>query len=152
MIFSIACESSSIAATSVFAFSPSAASATPKNIENTTICRISLLAIASANDFGTRWLTKSFSVNFEVARLADAPMSGSGRPRSLPGWSRLAMIRPSTSEISEAVMNQPSALPKTRPTDLASPMWAMPTTSVENTSGPISILIRRRNTSDMIEM
>ena len=31
-------------------------------------------------------------------------------------------------------------------------MCAMPTTSVENTSGPISILIRRRNTSDMIEM
>ena len=31
-------------------------------------------------------------------------------------------------------------------------MCAMPTTSVENTSGPISILISRRNTSDMIEM
>ena len=61
------------------------------------------------------------------------------------------MIRPRTSETSDAVTNQPSALPNTRPTDLASPMWAMPTTSVENTSGPISILIRRRNTSDMID-
>jgi hypothetical protein len=132
--------------------SPSAASATPKNIENTTICRISLLAIASANDLGTRWLTKSFSVNLEVARLADAPMSGSGSPRLWPGCSRLAMMRPSTREISEAVMNQPSALPNTRPTEAASPMCAMPTTSVENTSGPISILISRRKTSEMIEM
>ena len=110
-----------------------------------------MLAIASANDFGTMWLTKSLSVNLAVARLADAPMSGSGRPRFLPGCSRLAMIRPRISEISEAVTNQPSALPKTRPTDFASPMCAMPTTSVENTSGPISILISRRNTSDMME-
>ena len=110
-----------------------------------------MFAIASANDFGTRWLTKSLSVNFEVARFADAPMSGSGRPRFWPGRSRLAMNRPRTSETSDAVMNQPSALPNTRPTDFASPMCAMPTTSVENTSGPISILIRRRNTSDTIE-
>ncbi len=61
------------------------------------------------------------------------------------------MTRPMISEISEAVKNQPSDLPNTRPTDLASPMWAMPTTSVENTSGPISILIRRRKTSDTID-
>ena len=119
MIFSIACESSSIALMSVLALSPSAASATPKNIENTTICRISLFAIASANDLGTRWLTKSLSVNFEVARLADAPMSGKARPRFFPGSSRLAMMRPRMSETSEAVMNQPIALPNTRPTDLA---------------------------------
>ena len=57
----------------------------------------------------------------------------------------------STSETSDAVTNQPSALPNTRPTDDASPMCAMPTTSVENTSGAISILISRRNTSDMID-
>lgn len=61
------------------------------------------------------------------------------------------MIRPMISEISEAVTNQPSDLPNTRPTDLASPMCAMPTTSVENTSGPISILMSRRNTSERIE-
>jgi len=30
-------------------------------------------------------------------------------------------------------------------------MCAIPTTRVENTSGPISILISRRNTSDAIE-
>ena len=111
-----------------------------------------MLAIASANDFGTRWLTKSFSVNFDVARFADAPMSGSGRPRFSPGWNRFASTRPRTSDTSDAVTNQPIALPNTRPTDEASPMCAMPTTSVEKTSGPISILISRRNTSDMIEM
>ena len=44
------------------------------------------------------------------------------------------------------------ALKNTRPTEAASPMCAMPTTSVENTSGPISILISRRKTSDRIEM
>ncbi|EDS99708.1 hypothetical protein BamIOP4010DRAFT_6777 [Burkholderia ambifaria IOP40-10] len=62
------------------------------------------------------------------------------------------MNSPSSSEISDAVTNQPNAFTNTRPTDAASPMCAMPTTSVENTSGPITILIRRRNTSDTSEM
>ena len=132
--------------------SPSAASATPKNIEKTTICRISLLAIASANDLGTRWVTNSLSVNEAVLRLVAAPMSGSGKPRSLPGCSRLASTSPMSNETMEAMTNQPSALAKMRPTLLASPMWAIPTTSVEKTSGPISILIRRRKISDRIEM
>ena len=87
----------------------------------------------------------------DVARLVAEPMSGSGSPRLWPGCSQLAMIRPSTSENNEAITNQPSALANTRPTEAASPMWAMPTTSVED-QGPISILIRRRKTSDMIEM
>ena len=111
-----------------------------------------MLAIASANDFGTRWLTKSLSVNLEVARLAEAPMSGIGSPRLWPGSSTFASTRPITNDTSEAVMNHPSALANTRPTEAASPMCAMPTTSVENTSGPISIFIRRRKTSDTIEM
>ncbi len=148
---SIACDSSSITATRVLARSPRAESATPKNMENTTICRISLFVMASAKDLGTRWLTKSFSVNLDVARLADAPMSGNGSPRLLPGCIRLARISPSVSDTRDAVTNQPSALPNTRPTDDASPMCAMPTTSVEKTSGPISILIRRRKTSDMMD-
>ena len=58
---------------------------------------------------------------------------------------------PSSSDTSEAVMNQPSALRNTRPTELASPMCAMPTTSVENTSGGMIILISRRKMSDTIE-
>ena len=48
--------------------------------------------------------------------------------------------------------NQPIALAKTRPTDEAFPMWAMPTTSVEKTSGAISILMSRRKMSDTSEM
>ena len=71
----------------------------------------------------------------DVARLVAEPMSGSGSPRLWPGCSQLAMIRPSTSENSEAITNQPSALANTRPTEAASPMWAMPTTSVEKTRG-----------------
>ncbi|MNH37560.1 hypothetical protein D3C87_1752590 [compost metagenome] len=62
------------------------------------------------------------------------------------------MTSPTDSEINEAVKNQPSALPNTRPTALASPMCAMPTTRVENTRGPMSILIRRRKMSETIEM
>ena len=69
----------------------------------------------------------------------------------LVGWRMLARMSPSSSEISEAVMNQPMAFANTRPTEAASPMCATPTTSVEKTRGPISILISRRNTSDMIE-
>ena len=111
-----------------------------------------MFAIASANDRGTRCVTNSFSVNDAVLRLVAAPMSGSGRPRSLPGCSTLASMSPSSSETIDAMTNQPSALAKIRPTLFASPMCAMPTTSVENTSGPISILISRRNTSDRIEM
>jgi hypothetical protein len=68
--------------------------------------------------------------------------------------SRLEQVgekEPEQSETSDAVMNQPSALPKTRPTEAASPMCAMPTTSVENTSGAMIILMRRRNTSETIE-
>ena len=42
-------------------------------------------------------------------------------------------------------MNQPSALPPTRPTVAMSPILPMPTTRVENTSGAMIILIRRRN-------
>ncbi|SAL87374.1 hypothetical protein AWB67_07397 [Caballeronia terrestris] len=98
------------------------------------------------------WPTKSFSVNLEVARFADVPMSGSGSPRFSPGRNRLDMKRPRSSETSDAVTNQPSALANTRPTEAASPICAIPTTSVEKTSGPITILMRRRNTSDTSEM
>jgi len=61
------------------------------------------------------------------------------------------MARPTASDSNEAVMNHSMALPNTRPTAPASPIWAIPTTRVENTSGPISILISRRNTSETIE-
>ena len=71
--------------------------------------------------------------------------SGIGSCMALPGSNSCTSIRPSVSETSEAKMNQPSDLPPTRPTVAMSPILAMPTTSVENTSGAMIILIRRRN-------
>ena len=65
-------------------------------------------------------------------------------PGPTPGWSTCTMTRPSVSETSEAKMNQPMALAPTRPTAAASSMCAMPATRVENTSGAMIILIRRR--------
>ena len=54
---------------------------------------------------------------------------------------------PSSSEISDAVRNQPIALMPIRPTALESPVPAMPVTMVLKTSGAMIILIRRRNRS-----
>ena len=48
-------------------------------------------------------------------------------------------------------MNQPRVLIPTRPMEEASPIWAMPTTRVENTSGAMIIRISRRKMSVMME-
>ncbi len=61
-----------------------------------------------------------------------------------PGWKTLTRTRPRLSDTSDALTNQSIALPPTRPTAPVSDMWPMPTTSVEKTSGPMIILIRRR--------
>jgi len=78
--------------------SPSAVTATPANIEKTTICRISLFAIASMIERGTTWVTNSLRLSAETLRLVAVPVSGSGRLRFSPGRSRLTMTRPSASE------------------------------------------------------
>ncbi|MOA19026.1 hypothetical protein D3C78_1393780 [compost metagenome] len=90
---------------------------------------------------------KSFSVSAPFSMPELAVMSGSGRLRPTPGFSRLTITRPSISDTSDAVTNQPIALAPMRPTVAESPMRAMPTTRVENTSGAMIILIRRRKTS-----
>ena len=59
---------------------------------------------------------------------------------------------PITSEISEAVTNQPIALSPMRPMVSALPIFATPATSVQKTSGAMIILINRRNTSEKTEM
>ncbi len=59
---------------------------------------------------------------------------------------------PSSSDTSEAMTNQPIAFRPTRPTDFVSPRWAIPTTSVEKTSGAMIILISRRKMSVRSEM
>ena len=120
--FSITCARSSITPVRRLPDSPSADSAVPKKIENTTICRISLFAIASAIDFGTRWTTKSFSVKAPVFRPRDASDAGSGRLRWLPGCRIVAVSRPSSNDVNDAMKNQPNALTPTRPTALPSPI------------------------------
>ena len=126
---------------------PTAAAAVPKNTENTTICRISLRAMPSTIEVGTRWVMKSFIVRPVVVMPASVPTGGimPAANSASPGRNRFTRIRPSDSEMSEAMKNQPSALTPMRPTSLASPILAMPTTRVANTSGAMIILIRRRN-------
>jgi hypothetical protein len=129
----------------IFDFSRIAAIAVPKNSENTTICRISLRAIASRTLVGIVCSMNDWML-MPVACTPDAAFAaGSGRCIALPGSSVPTRIRPSVSERSDAKMNHASALPPTRPTVAMSPIFAMPTTSVENTSGAMIILMSRRN-------
>lgn len=103
-------------------------SAAPKNSENTRICRISLLAIASAMLLGKTWVMKVLSVKSPVFRPEVRLVSGSARFRWAPGWNTFTSIRPSSSEMAEAVMNQNMARRPMRPTALASLMLARPET------------------------
>ncbi len=150
--FSITGTSSLMKVVTALAGSPfSDAIANPKKHENTRICRISLVAIASKKLRGNTWAMNSRRLSPPVLRFVAMSFSGSGRPRSRPGWNRFAKNMPSSSDTSEAVMNHSSALPPMRPTALASPMPVMPATTVANTSGAMIILISRRKTSERIE-
>ena len=144
---SMTCETCSTQSMTVCAFEPNDAAAAPKKTEKITICRISLLAKASNALRGTRCVTNSFSDIDDVFRFDDVPTSGNGRFSDTPGWRTLTRNMPSSSENSDAVTNQPMVLRPIRPIALVSPMCAMPTTSVENTSGAMIILIRRRKMS-----
>ena len=94
----------------------------------------------------------SFSDSDEVFRVEEALASGSGRFSDAPGCRRLTRIIPSISESRDALTNQAIVLIPMRPIARVSPIWAMPTTSVENTSGAMIILIRRRKMSVTSEM
>jgi hypothetical protein len=59
---------------------------------------------------------------------------------------------PTRSDTSDAPTNQSIAFAPMRPTALVSPICATPTTSVENTSGAMIILMRRRKMSVNSEM
>ena len=110
-----------------------------------------MVAIASTIEAGTRWVMKSLRLNAAFSSPLPAVVGGSARPMPTPGWSRLTSTSPSDSEIRLAKMNQASARPPTRPSAVTSPMWAMPTTKVENTNGAMIILISRRNSAVTIE-
>ena len=122
-----------------------APSATAKNTANTTICRISFCAIASAIEVGIRWVRNFSNENADTGNPVDCALSGSVPGKLAPGCSRLTMTRPSSSETNDALTNQPMVLAKIRPSLEPEPIWAMPPTSVANTNGAMIILIRRRN-------
>ena len=146
------CDNCSTQSITALALSPNAAAAAPKNTEKMTICRISLFAMASITLRGTRCVMNSRSDSDAVLRLDEVPTSGNGRFSASPGRRILTRAIPRSSDISDAAMNQPIVLMPMRPIALVSPMCAMPTTSVENTSGAMIILMRRRKTSVTSEM
>ena len=110
-----------------------------------------MVAIASKKLRGTMCATKSRRLRPPVFRFVAASRSGSASESPLPGCSTFASTMPSSSETSDAVMNHKSALPPMRPTALASPMPAIPDTTVAKTSGAMMTLISRRKTSERIE-
>ncbi len=125
--------------------SGAAPSATAKNTANTTICRISFCAIASAIEVGIKWVRNFSTENADTGRPVDCPLSGSVPGKLAPGCIRLTIRRPSSSDTKDALTNQPMVLANTRPSLAPLPIWEMPPTSVANTSGAMIILIRRRN-------
>ena len=123
--------------------SPSAAQATPKNSENTTICRISLVAIAST-------IERRHQVRDELLHRERCDLEVGRRARVRQRQVE-AVARPEQVDQDHAQQQRDQRgadepgdrLEPTRPIALVSPMFAMPTTSVENTSGAMIILIRR---------
>ncbi len=102
----------------------------PKNSENTRICKMALLAIDSTMLLGNTWAMKSRRFSAPVSQLRGVLASGSGIDIELPGWVRLAISRPSVSEINEAPMKQASARAPIRPTVRESPMVDIPAAKV----------------------
>lgn len=60
-----------------------------------------------------------------------------------PGWITLAATRPMISASVLATSNQISALSPIRPNAFRSPALAMPTTTTQNTSGEMIVLMSR---------
>ena len=141
-------ETTSSAATSgALNFWPSDAPPMPKNIEKTTICRISLFAIAPAMLVGMVCDRKAFSDIPLTARPVPTVSVGMLRFRPLPGCSRVTINSPTRMESTDELINHTIALPPTRPIVDVSPSFIMPTVRVLNTSGAITILISRRKIS-----
>ena len=133
-------------------FSPTAARLQPRKMENTTICRISLRAIASIMLVGTACEIKTFSVKGSDCTAATAPASCATKLMPAPGWNILTMTRPNAIDNNEAQINRKKVLENIRPSVLASPILAIPTTNVEITRGAIIIFTMRKNMVVKIEM
>ena len=76
---------------------PSAASATPKNVANTTTCRMSPRAIASTTDVGNRCRKMSQALWLFLAIAVTADVSPAGIAKPAPGLKIFASPRPMTS-------------------------------------------------------
>ena len=83
---------------------------------------------------------RAIAANADVSVLA-------GRATPAPGLNTFTSTRPMTSATVVASSNQTIALRPMRPIARKSPVPAMPTTSVEKSSGAMIILIIRRNRS-----
>ena len=118
-----------------------AAKATPNKIEKITICKISLVAKASNKLFGITCFTNSSNENpFEFSNNSEALEASSNLiVVPFPGSKKFTKTIPNNKEIKEAEINQAIAFPPTRPTIFISPIFAIPTTKVENTKGAIII-------------
>ena len=130
--------------------SPIAASATPKNVANTTTCRMSPFAIASTTEVGNRCSRMS-----QPAAAGSAPCAASslrvGADRQRHAGARLEHVDHHQADHQRDGRRQLEpddrleADPPHRLADRRVP--AMPTTSVEKSSGAMIILIIRRNRS-----
>ena len=122
---------------------PRLEAARPNKIENTTICRISLFAIACTIETGMMWSRMSVSRGAAAIGAAPVVLGGAGRPT--PGLNSVTMKMPMSMEIKDANTNQASVLAPTRAMVAVPSMRATPTVSVANTSGAMIILIKCRN-------
>src|SRR5450432_171228 len=129
---------SSMVSMSFLTLGPRLEAAAPKKTENTTICNISLLAIAWTMEVGMTWSRKSLNCNVAGTAVPAAAEAGE-RPR--PGLNSCTATSPIVIETSVATTNQPSALAPILAIAAAPSMRATPTTSVENTNGAMIILM-----------
>ena len=118
-----------------------ATAATPKNILKMTICKISLVAMASNILFGNTCSTKLITLKDWVLPIKSftPEVSPTVKSNPSPGFNRFTKTNPINKLIKEADKNHNKALPPTRPTVLRSPNFAIPTTNVVNTNGAMII-------------
>ena len=153
MMVKITVRPASITSSSGLTFSwPTATTARPANTENTSTCRMLLLASASKILDGRALRMKAEK---EVVALAPFVLASSAEASSVdgsmfnpaPGRTRLPVIMPNTMAKVETARKYSNALPPTRPTALMSPMHAMPVMTTSRISGEITILISTMNAS-----
>src|SRR5699024_11175372 len=101
---------------------------------------------------GTVWETNARRVKGSAGIAATTLVSVGTKLIPVPGSKRFTVIRPSAIEINEAQTNRKNVLVNMRPNVFASPILAMPTTSVEITRGAMIILIIRKNIVVNIEI